>query len=230
MRPDTAGFAADLKVGSYGGQQVLVWWEGDNNAGIGSGEHVIMDASYRVITRIAAANGRKADLHELQLTDHGTALFLADAPVGPSPAVGRLPALPRVMDCAIQEIDLATGQLVLEWHGVDHIGIDESVTAAPTGSDQVYDYLHANSIEEDADGDLLVSARNTSAIYKIGPDDGRDPVAAGRQARRLQDGPGTSFALQHDARRQPDGTLSLFDDGQAPGHSRAISCVSTSRR
>jgi hypothetical protein len=35
-------------------------------------------------------------------------------------------------------------------------------------------------------------------------------------------GPGTAFALQHDARRQADGTITIFDDGQAPGFSRGI--------
>ncbi len=35
-------------------------------------------------------------------------------------------------------------------------------------------------------------------------------------------GPGATFGLQHDPRRQADGTISLFDDGTGPGSSRAI--------
>jgi hypothetical protein len=38
-------------------------------------------------------------------------------------------------------------------------------------------------------------------------------------------GPGTRFAWQHDARRRPDGTITLFDNGAAPkteDHSRVL--------
>ena len=35
-------------------------------------------------------------------------------------------------------------------------------------------------------------------------------------------GAGAGFSWQHDARRQADGTLTIFDDSTSPGHSRAI--------
>lgn len=222
MFPDTSGNATDLKVASYRGQPVLVWWEGANNAGVGTGEHVIVDATYREIARIAGASGRMADLHELQLTARGTALFLAYASVDPTPGVGQVQPKPPVMDCAIQEVDIVTGRLLFEWHAVAHISVDESVAEAPTASGQAYDYLHANSIDEDTDGNLLVSARNTSAVYKVDRQTGEIRWRLGGKRSDFAMGPGTRFALQHDARRQPDGTLTLFDDGQAPGHSRAI--------
>jgi hypothetical protein len=38
-------------------------------------------------------------------------------------------------------------------------------------------------------------------------------LAPGRQKERLRDGPGTRFAYQHDARRQPNGTITIFDNG-----------------
>lgn len=222
MLPETAKNATDLRVATYRGQPVLTWWEGDNNAGIGSGAHVVMDASYREIARIGAANGRTADLHEFQITPRGTALYFADAGVDATPAAGATAPPPSVMDCAIQEVDIATGQLLFEWHVVDHIDLAESVVAAPTAEGQVYDYVHTNAIEVDTDGNLLVSARNTSAIYKIDRITGQIRWRLGGKRSDFSMGPGATFALQHDVRRQPDGTITVFDDGQAPGTSRAI--------
>ena len=222
MRPDTSGYATDLRVAALDGAPVLTWWEGDNNAGIGSGVHVVADASYRVLHRIEGQKGRKADLHELLLTPRRTAMFFAYAPVGPGP----LPVSPanqiRVMDCAIQEVDLTTGALLFEWHSVDHIAVDESVLAPPTAANAIHDYFHGNSIEEDTDGNLIVSARNTSAVYKIDRMTGDVIWRLGGKRSDFAMGPGTTFALQHDARRQSDGTLTLFDDNQAPNFSRGL--------
>jgi len=222
MSPGTGQGVTDLRVASYGGKPVLTWWEGSNNGGIGSGEHVVVDSSYRELTRIRAASGRQADLHELQLSPAGTALFFADAAITPSLSAGATPAPWPVMDCAVQEIDLATGLLLFEWHTADHIDIEESVVGAPTGSNAVYDYVHANSIDVDTDGNLIVSARNTSALYKIDRASGEILWRLGGKRSDFAMGPGTTFGFQHDARRQADGTLTLFDDGAGPAPSRAI--------
>jgi hypothetical protein len=222
MRPDRTGNATNFRVSSWLGKPVLTWWEGANNLGIGAGEHVIADASYREIARIPGAIGRKADLHELVLTARGTALITADASVASPPVAGQTQPAPPVMDCAVLEVDVATGRVLFEWHSVDHIGIDESVATAPTGANQVYDYVHVNSIEVDTDGNLLVSARNTSAVYKVDRSSGRILWRLGGRRSDFAMGPGATFALQHDARRHADGTLTIFDDNQAPGISRAI--------
>jgi hypothetical protein len=222
MRPDRTGNATNFRVSSWRGKPVLTWWEGANNLGIGAGQHVIADSSYREIARITGGIGRKADLHELVLTARGTALITADTSVASPPVAGQAQPAPPVMDCAILEVDVATGRVLFEWHAVDHIGIDESVATAPTGANQVYDYVHVNSIEVDADGNLIVSARNTSAVYKVDRSSGRIIWRLGGRRSDFAMGPGTTFALQHDARRHPDGTLTIFDDNQAPGISRAI--------
>ena len=129
-----------------------------------------------------------------------------------------MPVATQVMDCAIQEIDIASGALLWEWHSVDHIGFDESVVRPTKG--QIYDYVHANSIDLEADGSLLVSARNTSTLYKIDRQSGEIVWRLGGRRSDFAMGPGTAFGYQHDARRRPDGTLTLFDD-EAPPTSRA---------
>jgi hypothetical protein len=73
-----------------------------------------------------------------------------------------------------------------------------------------------NSVEVEPDGNLLVSARNTHALYEISRRTGRILWRLGGKQSDFALGPGARFAWQHDARRQPDGTITLFDNGAAP--------------
>lgn len=210
---------AGFRVVRYQGRPTLSWWEGTLNGGIGSGDFVLLDTRYREIGRIEAGAGVAADLHELQITPGGTALFFADAGVT---AAASPPPPYQVMDCTIREIDLSSGRLIWTWHTVDHIALDESYATPPTSAQQVFDYAHLNSIEVDTDGNLLVSARNTSTIYKIDRTSGAVIWRLGGKRSDFTMGEGASFSWQHDARRQSDGTLSLYDDSAAPGRSRAL--------
>ncbi len=225
MRPSGKGVAAtDLHVVEYGGASALAWWEGALNEGIGSGDFVLVDEAYRPQGRISAGNGRQADLHELQLTSRGTALIWADAQQ-PGPVYGHPTPTPwPIMDSAVQEIDLVTGRVVFEWRASEHIGLDESYIAPPTGPNQVYDYIHGNAIDEDPDGNLLVSARNTSTIYKVDRKTGDILWRLGGKKSDIRVAQDASFGWQHDVRRRFDGTITMFDNGasEAPGRSRGL--------
>ena len=215
MRPGTGSFATDLRVATYQGAPVLTWWEGANNSGIGSGEHVVMDATYREVLRIPSGSDRKADLHELRLTGRGTALFFADAEMGPGPMAGSAQPVPRVMDCAIQEVDVVTGAMRFERHAVDHIDVDESVVAPPTGGYRGVDDVHANSIEEDADGNLIVSARNTRPWYKVHRATGRIMWRLGGKRSDFATGP--RCVVRAPARRPPPGGRDADTVRRRPG-------------
>ena len=67
----------------------------------------------------------------------------------------------------MQEIDIETGKVLFEWHSLDHVPVDESYRARACTAAGNVDYFHLNSIEVDADGHLLVSARHTSTVYKV---------------------------------------------------------------
>ena len=246
IRPDTGANAANFRPAVYRGKPVLTWWEGSVNGGFGAGQLVIMDDTYTELLRFAAGAGRKADIHEFQITPQGTALILTDA--GVALAAGGSPPPWQNWDCIVEEVDIATGAVLFEWHSADHISTDESVipppgaapspsatanavagtaTATPAASAAaptipVYDSVHVNAIELDTDGNLIVSARNTSAIYKVDRSTGEIRWRLGGKRSDFKMGPGATFALQHDPRRHPDGTLSVFDDGAAPSTSRAI--------
>ena len=89
-----------------------------------------------------------------------------------------------------------------------------------------FDYLHINSIAIAPDGDLILSARNTSTVYKVGRASGKVAWQLGGKRSSFQMGAGTTFWFQHHAVPQDASTLSIFDDGGAPpakeAQSRAI--------
>lgn len=205
----------NVRVQSYRGAPVLTWWEGEIELGHGLGEYVIADTSYRTIRRVQAARGLRGDLHEFLITPSETALLTSYAirradlrGVGGS-------ARETVQDAIFQEIDLTDGRLLMEWHSLDHVPFEQSYS--PVTPD--WDYFHINSLDVDLDGCLLVSSRSMHTVYKIARD-GSIVWRLGGKASDFQMGPGSVFAWQHDARRLPDGTLTVFDNGATPAVER----------
>jgi Arylsulfotransferase (ASST) len=212
IHPELLRSAVNLRATTYRGEPVLTWWEGKISSGLGAGEFVIADTTYREITRVRAGNGYQGDLHEFIISPEDTALFLITNPVAaPVPqSSGAAPG--QVIEGIVQELDIASGRVLLEWHSLPIIDPSESYLPAPTDG-SAYDYLHANSIDIDRDGDLIVSGRHTWAVYGLDRASGDLRWRLGGKRSDYQLGPGAEFAWQHDARAYPDGTISIFDDG-----------------
>ncbi len=230
FRPLDAEGVTDFRVQSYDGRPVLTWWRGQSEQGIGDGHFVILDNSYREIATITAGNGLTGDIHEFLITERDTALLLVyDRLPRDLSGLGG-PAEGSIWEGIVQEIDIPSGRVLFEWRSSEHVEVDESYAKVPSadrGADaDAYDYFHVNSVAEDDDGDLLVSARNTHAIYKVARVGGEVLWRLGGKRSDFELGPGVRFAWQHDARRQPDGTLTLFDnvaaEEDAGGSSRAL--------
>ena len=81
-----------------------------------------------------------------------------------------------------------------------------------------FDYFHLNSIEPDHDGNLLISSRNTWAVYKVNHGTGAIIWTLGGKDSSFKLGRGASFAFQHDVRVRAYGDqfLTMFDDGAGP--------------
>jgi hypothetical protein len=220
--PARYGRPNDFKVQSYRDKSVLTWVAGRN-------EYLIFDHSYREIARFSAGNGYYGDHHEFLISPQDTALILI---VNPVPwdlsSIGGLKN-DRVLQGVVQELDIESGEVLFEWHSLEHVGIDETYATVLQDGSPGFDYLHANSIEVDHDNNLLVSARETFAVYKIERDTGEVVWRLGGKKSDFEMGPGTRFSYQHDARRLPDGTITIFDNGTTIFHGGLPEAVEESR-
>jgi hypothetical protein len=198
----------DFRVQRYRGKPVLTWWRGKSDDGKRLGEYSIYDSSYELVAHVRPGNRIASDMHEFAITPRNTALMTLSHGV-------RVKSRP-VLEGAFQEVDIRTGRVLFEWHSIDHVPLVESYYRLPRNPDRSYDYFHINSIDLDRDGNYLVSARNTHTVYKIDRRTGRIIWRLGGKRTDFALGPGVAFAWQHDARRQPNRTLTLFDNEAFP--------------
>jgi hypothetical protein len=201
----------DVQVQRYNGQSVLTYWQGKLMNGIGQGQDLILDHSYQLVKAVSAGNGYQADSHEFQITSRGTALITIYNPVRADLRSVGGPRNGIVLDGIIQEVDIASGKVLWEWHALGHIPITDSYAGRP--SNGPWDYFHINSIQPLPGGKLLVSARHTWAVYEIDKPTGKVVWILGGKQSSFKMEIGTNFKWQHDARLQPNGTLTVFDDG-----------------
>jgi hypothetical protein len=219
--------AANFRVQEYEGRPALTWWQDPLDAdGSKTAGEVIANSAYQTVAVIRAGNGYQPDLHEFQITPRDTAwITVYDAIDCNLSSVGG-PKNGAVADTLLQEIDLKTGLVMYEWHSLDHVPLSNSyASAAPTSKGEPFDYFHINSIDTERSGDLLVDSRNTWAAYDVDPKTGQVRWELGGRHSSFKLGPGAGPAWQHDARQQPDGAITFFDNGAFPAvhrESRAI--------
>lgn len=214
FRPIAHGQPFDFNVQSYKGRPVLTSWHGDVMSAHGYGSGEVADSSYRRLRRIRAGDGLMTDLHELVLTSAGTALITAYGSVGADLSRFGGPRNGKVFSGHAQEIDLATGKVLFDWNSLDHVALDESYKHPPSAhSASGFDYFHINSIAEMDDGNLLICARNTCAIYKVNRSTGRVIWRLGGKRSDFDVAPSARFYWQHHARMDGPHTMTVFDNG-----------------
>jgi hypothetical protein len=200
----------DFRVSNLHGRKVLTWWQGTTNRGSGRGVGVIYNRHYREVATVHAGNGLDADLHEFLVTNQGDAWMIAASPVS-------LPGLSRpLIDSVVQEIDIKTGLVLFEWHSLDRVALAESYKYTVGQPGHIFDPYHLNSISLDRARNVIVSMRNTSAIYKIDRRTGRLIWRLGGKRSSFKMGAGTTTGFQHTVVAYPNGTLTIFDNGAGP--------------
>jgi hypothetical protein len=200
------GRAMNFQAQIYQGRYVLTW-------GQTPGVYVIFDSSYREIVRFRAGNGYNGDHHEFLISPQDTALITIynAVPKDLSSVGGSRDSV--AIQGIVQELDIQSGEVLFEWRSIDHVALEETYVTASEDHYPGIDYFHLNSIDVEPDNNLLLSARETSALYKIDRKSGEIIWRLGGKKSDFDMGEGTHFAFQHDARRLPDGTISIFDNG-----------------
>jgi hypothetical protein len=118
-------------------------------------------------------------------------------------------------DSVVQEIDIKTGLVMWEWHALGHIPLRDSYNPIPSNGNP-WDYIHLNSIDPGPSNDVLLSARNSWALYDVDIRTGAFNWQLGGRHSTVKLGPGTKTYWQHDAEWQPGGLISVFDNGSTP--------------
>ncbi|MGH2978351.1 MAG: arylsulfotransferase family protein [Solirubrobacterales bacterium] len=241
FNPRNITFSSNLHAINYMGRPALTWWEGRIFPGYGRGDWIVVDRSYKQIAQIKGGNGQQTDFHDVRFTDR-TVIVMNFVTVNRDlSAFGGAPNT-NVLDNVVQEIDLKTGKVLFQWSALDHVALSESSRPPPTEAGKPYDFFHMNSLDIDKDGHLLIGARRTNSVFKVHRKTGAviwrlggrcstfetgpgtefiDLRLAGR-CSTFEMGPGTEFIAQHDARRNVDGSITIFDNGQrSKGYTRS---------
>jgi hypothetical protein len=182
--------------------------------GLGNGEWVVLDSSYRELARFSTARGRHGDLHEFVITPDDTALVTSNETLAWNLTSVGGSRRGQVVGGVVQELALPSGRLIWEWRSLEHVAVDETEIRGKPGPR--FDYFHINSIDVAPDGNLIVSARNTWAAYKVSRHTGRILWRLGGKRSDFTLGKGAWFEWQHDVREHANGVVTVFDNAAAP--------------
>jgi hypothetical protein len=222
FQPAPAGEeASDFRTQTYNGQPVLTFWQGTGLGGLSNGTDYIYNDHYQQIAAVNAGNGLSADGHEFLITPWNTALILSYTTATANLTSIGGPADQTVIDGVVQEIDIATGQVLFQWNSADHVPYSQSEQPLPASASTPWDWFHINAVKLDTDGNLLIDARDTWTTYKVSLTSGNIIWQLGGKDSdfTLQAAPGQTldsaneiFAWQHDPEAIGNDEYTFFDN------------------
>ncbi|HET9419957.1 MAG TPA: aryl-sulfate sulfotransferase [Nocardioides sp.] len=185
---------------------------------------VVLDEEFQEQHRLRVGNGlTDTDNHDAQRLADGSTILIGYEPNG------------EYLDATIQKLD-PDGEVVFQW---DSSGLEAETLNPllwPQGAPNArIDYAHINSVEEipDGTGDLLVSFRHFSAVFRI-TTEARDGLGKGAVVWRLG-GRESDFTFlsdphhgpcaQHTATWTGPNRVLLFDNGSATLGQSLAGCV-----
>jgi hypothetical protein len=204
--------AANLSLQTYHGKPALAWWQGDltSTGEILSGEDVVVDQHYNPVARLKGADGWVITLHQLVIDgDNAWVTANKNVPRDLSKYGGTYNGV--MIDSAVQEYNLKTGQLLYTWDALKHIPLSDSHASIPTNGFP-WDAYHINSIDLAGKGNFVASMRSTWAAYMANINTGKIQWTLGGRHSSFRFGSNADFQWQHDVELHPGSTVSMFDD------------------
>ncbi len=184
--------------------------------------YVLFDSALSPIDTIVVTPPYSTDSHEGVMWTDTTFMMLGIdfRPFDMSTVVEGGQKNASLMTTVIQERHLVTDSVLFEWSATGRIPVTDATPNIELRQ-RTIDYIHANSIARDTDGDLIVSCRHLDEIIKIRRSDGSIVWRLGGVASKNKqftfindDHDGVQgFSHQHTAFRTARGTIMLFDNG-----------------
>jgi hypothetical protein len=216
--------AADLQQETYQGSPVMLWWQGlVSKRGITTkGKVVVVNESYRTIATLKARRPWVISLHDASIS--GANIWVTVYRVVRNQHLKRYGGARKgsVYDVGVQEYNLKTGKLLKTWDALNpghkaNVPLKDSEQPPPHGG--AWDAYHINSVQALPNGDLVVSMRNTEAVYLISPTN-KILWRLGGKRSTFTFGPGAKFYWQHHAELVnpahggvgPNDELTVFND------------------
>ena len=214
----TGALAGDLTTQTYNGKPALSWWQG-TVTGTGqttSGKVVVVDQHYQTVATLTGKDGWVISEHEMVISGpNAWVTAYKTVPYNLVPYGGS--ANGQVLDSAVQEYNLATGQLLYTWDalnpgGTPNIPLSQSQQKPFPGVP--WDPYHINSIQLTGNETFLVSMRNTWTAYLV------NRVTNAVEWTVSGNPKNSSFALsssaqfhwQHDVQLHRGNVLTVFND------------------
>ncbi len=213
----SGGQAIDAQVNS---DDTVSWTTATGPALTGGFEIHRLDGSLVREVNVVGS-GLATDIHDLRRLSNGNYLLggqVIEHHVDTTAYGGSADA--DVIGFEIQEVTPG-GQLVWKWDSLDHIGLAETPTVywnQVVNQPGPYDIQHWNSLEPEGKNRMLLSFRNLDAVYEINRTTGNVVWKLGGtttpKSLTVLNDPHASYPLgaQHDARRLPDGTITIHDN------------------
>lgn len=190
-------------------------------------KYYLMDSSYVIIDSVRMGNGYNVDGHDMLLLENGHYLMISyDLQLVDMSVVvpGGNPNA-TVIGLVLQEVDLDRN-VYFQWRSWDHFQITDATYDIDL-TNNIIDYVHANALELDTDGHILLSCRHMDEVTKININTGQIIWRFGLNSENnmftiLQDEMG--FSHQHDIRRLENNLYTVYDNGNnhTPQASRAL--------
>lgn len=182
---------------------------------------LLLNSSLQIIDSVACVNGIETDNHDFLILPNGHYLLIGKQTEVQDlslkkyfnqlhPITGSKRA--RVKYDVIQELDKSK-KPVFQWSSKDHFKPEDADRFYLTDT-AIVDVTHFNSVDEDKNGNLLISARFYNEVLKVNKKTGKIIWRMGGKYNTLNVlNDSLPFLGQHDARFTGPNTFSLFDNG-----------------
>jgi hypothetical protein len=190
----------------------------------------LMDATFHDVGDVhplanEAHDDLQAEAHDFMLLDedHYVTMSYVQRTVNLARYNPRWSSAAPVMNVIVQEVD--HGLVLFEWDSGDVPSLYSDSTDGNSFADNtVSDYLHLNSIEIDPeDGNFIFSLRHTNSVVKVDRTTAKILWTLGGAEDNFGLTSDQTFSHQHDVRKEADGSLTVFDNGNNAHQTRAIS-------